>query len=297
VNHDALEAGLVAGAVIAGALAGATLVQRASTPRFTARLLSVLCVLSAAALSWVLFLVASANIVQVHGVAERLPLCGEILARHRDVPTPIGAGVIALLGSAAVGAFRARRVQRRLRALPGGAPVEIVASDRPAAFSLPGRPGQIVVTTAMLAALEAPEREALFAHERAHLQHAHHRYVRVVELCGAAFPVLRPLGRRVRFAVERWADEVAATAIGDRAVVARALAKAAMIDTTASGTLAMSDSGVVERVEALLCQSPARPAIARPWAAVTLAVVSGGLLVWAVTLHTWLSGLLGLCTR
>jgi Zn-dependent protease with chaperone function len=297
VNHDLLDAALMPSAIVIGVVTGGVLIPSVMTPRHAARLLSAFCVIGALALGWVLFLVAAANMVQIHGIAERIPLCGDILVRHRDLPTPLGLGSIALLVASTIATTRTRRVQRRLRAGTGAGahPVEIVPSDRPTAFSLPGRPGQIVVSTAMLRVLDADEQGALFAHERAHLDYHHHRYVRVTELCAAAFPLLRPIARRVRFAVERWADEVAAIAVGDRQLVALALAKAALVDTTASGALAMSDSGVVERVDALL-SPPRRPSrVAICVACVGIAVVCGALSVSAVLAHHWLTALLGLC--
>jgi hypothetical protein len=69
--------------------------------------------------------------------------------------------------------------------------------------------------------------------------------------------------------VERSADEDAATVAGDRDLVARAIAKAALGGRAANGwTLAAGGSDVVRRVDALT-----RPVTGRPWTTVLLAAV------------------------
>ncbi len=79
-----------------------------------------------------------------------------------------------------------------------------------------------------------PERRVLLAHEAAHLRHHHHVYLQLVELSAAANPLLRPLASSVRIGVERWADEDAAAAVGDRTLTARALARASLARHTAA---------------------------------------------------------------
>lgn len=87
---------------------------------------------------------------------------------------------------------------------------------------MPGIRGRIVVTTAMFAALTAAERDVLLAHEAAHLNHLHHLWIQFVELAAVANPLLRRLPPVVRYAAERWADEDAAQAVGDRRLTAHA---------------------------------------------------------------------------
>jgi Zn-dependent protease with chaperone function len=132
--------------------------------------------------------------------------------------------------------------------------VEVVASNEALAYAVPGRPGHVVVTTAMLRSLDPEERSVLLAHEHAHLARGHHRYVRIVHAAAAALPLLRPLRSQIRFATERWAGEDAALAVGDRSLVARAIAAAALARTSTAPTTAyaMADVAVVERVRALL---------------------------------------------
>jgi len=110
-----------------------------------------------------------------------------------------------------------------------------------------------VVTTGLLAVLSVDQRRAMFAHERAHLDLHHHRYVRAVRLAAAAMPPLRPLVKRVRFTTERWADEHAAREVGDRSFVAQALVRAALGGEEAppAPVMAAAALGVAARVGAL----------------------------------------------
>ena len=243
----------IAIAVALGAAAASLLVPRRIRPRAAAQLMTAFAVFSALAMIWALFLVAAAGVAQLHGVAERLSWCNDAVAGHSGVLAPSSA--IAMLGLVAISAsaWRVRRRQRQLRARAGDRELAIIGSETPTAFALPGRPGQIVVSTAMLRALDADERRALFAHERAHLRCHHHRYVRLTQLAAATFPVLDPLNARVMLATERWADEEAVRHVGSRDVVARAIARAALLqaDVPYSG-LGIAGAGVLERVESLL---------------------------------------------
>ena len=71
---------------------------------------------------------------------------------------------------------------------------------------------------------------------------------------------MRWLRRRLRYALERWADEEAVTAAGgDRERVAFTLAKVALGPTEAPRTVAAFNGlGVAARVEALLRPQPLR---------------------------------------
>ncbi|MEU3344698.1 M56 family metallopeptidase [Streptomyces sp. NPDC006700] len=183
--------------------------------------------------------------------------------------------------------WRHRRVARRARrALTGlrGAPVVVLPDSAPYAYALPGSRDRIVVTTALLNGLTADERRALFAHERAHLAARHHRHLLTVHLAACANPLLRPLRSAVVYTAERWADEEAARAVGDRRVVARAVGKAALLSSGAPAPhlAAVAGGPVPRRVAALLAPPPAdrhRPSVrtavgAAVWGAAAGAVVS-----------------------
>jgi Zn-dependent protease with chaperone function len=151
---------------------------------------------------------------------------------------------------------------RRLGPAVGG--LVVVDDEEPDAYTLPGLGGRVVVSTAMLRALPADERRVLLAHEAAHLTRRHHLWVQAAELAAAANPLLRPAARAVRAAVERDADEVAATEVGDRLLTARALARAGLArtavrrGTTLAAALAGADSAVADRARALLGGPPPR---------------------------------------
>ena len=95
---------------------------------------------------------------------------------------------------------------------------------------------------------------------------SHHLFVAVVDIFAAANPLLRPLRRVVRYTTERWADELAARAVGSRSVVARAVGKAALAtedatshDTVTSQIMMAAAAGEVpRRVAALLTARPTR---------------------------------------
>ncbi|MEV7419960.1 M56 family metallopeptidase [Streptomyces sp. NPDC089919] len=176
-------------------------------------------------------------------------------------------------------AWRHRRVRRRAeRALARrpGRRVAVLPDDQPYAYALPGRRGRVVVSTGMLAALTTGQRRALFAHERAHLAERHHRFLLAVRLAARANPFLRPLATAVGYATERWADEVAASAVGSRRAVALAIGRAALVSrgTPAAALAQFAAAGPVpRRVAALLAPAPAHGS----WPPVFTAV---GLALW-----------------
>ncbi|GGL64818.1 membrane protein [Streptomyces fumigatiscleroticus] len=181
-----------------------------------------------------------------------------------------------------------RRAHRALAGLPGGQ-VAVLADDLPYAYALPGGGARdrIVVTTALLAGLEAAERRALFAHERAHLAARHHRFLLVVQLAARANPFLGPLRTAVSYTTERWADEEAARVVGDRRTVACAIGKAALVSRgTPLPTLAgfAAPGPVPRRVAALLGPAPAP----RGWPPVFTGV---GAAAWAAAVGTAVSAM------
>ncbi|MBZ6293165.1 M56 family metallopeptidase [Streptomyces olivaceus] len=180
-----------------------------------------------------------------------------------------------------------RRAHQALDGLPGSA-VAVLPDDVPYAYALPGgRRDRVVVTTALLDCLEPAERRALFAHERAHLADRHHRFLLAVRLAALANPFLRPLRTAVAYTAERWADETAARAIGDRRTVATAIGKAALVSRgTPVATLAglAAPGPVPRRVAALLGPAPA----VRTWPPVFTSV---GLAAWGAAAGTAMSAM------
>lgn len=147
----------------------------------------------------------------------------------------------------------------------GAGALVVVDDERPEAFTTPQPAGRIVVTTGLLKAVTADERQVVLAHEASHLRHRHAWWLLVADLAAAANPLLRPTARAAARCAERWADEDAATAIGDRRVAARALARVALLtrdpDLADRFALAATGGDVPDRVRALLAPPPpARPA-------------------------------------
>ncbi|MFC1417751.1 M48 family metalloprotease [Streptacidiphilus cavernicola] len=146
--------------------------------------------------------------------------------------------------------------------MPGDGELAVIDDARLEAFALPGLPGlpgRVVVSTGMLRTLDGAERGALMAHERSHLRSHHHFFLLALQLSAAACPLLFALVSEGAFTVERWADEDAAEAVGDRRLVARAVARAALAkkDTgSRAGVLAATGGPVPRRVKALLAAPP-----------------------------------------
>ncbi|MDJ0344005.1 M56 family metallopeptidase [Streptomyces sp. H10-C2] len=186
-----------------------------------------------------------------------------------DVTVPAACVAAALLAACAgavilaIRRYRAEmaRAHAATRACVPAGELAVLQDSDPDAYALPGRPGRIVVTTGMLRALAPGEREALLAHERAHLVGRHHLFIVVAALAATCHPLLRGLRAPLSYALERWADESAAAAIGDRRLAARAVGRAALAARTVSSgrpsaALAMSTGPVPRRVAALLHAVP-----------------------------------------
>ncbi|WP_067460365.1 M56 family metallopeptidase [Actinomadura macra] len=181
------------------------------------------------------------------------------------VPDLVGVPAAVLLAAALLTTARtALRWTGELRTARSQArrPLE---TEVPIAVAVPGRRGGVLISRGLLRALSPAELHVVFAHETSHLRHRHHRYLACGALTAAVLPPLRPLDERLRLAVERWADEDAAEVAGDRALVARTIAKVALAHPTAPGpSAAFAESGVVLRVEALLGAPPARNSVTGP---------------------------------
>lgn len=203
------------------------------------------------ATSWLIagisVLLALSSTVTLAVTAVRSWLDGSV-----EIGSALGILFLAAVLSAGAAAWHRRRAWR--------IPVDglaILPDDEPLAYALPGG---VVVSRGMVRALGADQRRALLAHERAHVSLRHHRFVLLVDLASAAQPLLWPLRDVVRYTVERWADEVAAAAIGDRVLTARAVATAALAarrSRLSVAALGVSAGPVPQRVAALL--SPVRP--------------------------------------
>ncbi len=256
-------------------------------------------VLAAAASVWSLLLL-------VLTLFDDLPAMRALDARAgMRLPEPVPDGV-ALAAAAALGwallrlcldLHRRRDTVRRLRgAGPAAGGVVVADWAEPLAVAVPGRPGEVLITTGMLRVLGAAECRAVLAHERAHLAHRHHTAMLLAAAAAAVNPLLRPVRETVGYLVERWADEEAATAVGDRELVARAVAHAALATRAPTPAVALGVHGgvIVRRVRALHRPPPATGRRMPVVLAVAAAVVFGCVLATTVAtvdflavLHTW----------
>jgi Zn-dependent protease with chaperone function len=283
---------LTLAAMGAFALLGPRLAARIP-PATATRVLALGCVVIAGASVFVAMLVALTALVQLPDVARSAGWSMPVL--QRTDPAPIWLAVLCGLFAAAaivhmgVSALRRRaataRLRRICRQVAGDERVIVVDEERAEAFATPAAHGRIVVTTGLLKSLSPEERLAVLAHESAHLTRRHAWWMLATDLAVAANPVLRPAGRAVAHAVERWADEDAAVAVADRQLVAVALARAALRarDTapdrrrpaTAAPRFGAVQVGVASRVRALMQPPPRRRTLPVAWLALLLALSLG----------------------
>jgi Zn-dependent protease with chaperone function len=253
-------------------------------PAWCARVLATTAAMTAvAALGTGFFVAVNYAATLAPAAAARLP---EWALFGDDQPVPDAVGIPAVLLSAAglaVAGRTAVRWARELRRARDGAQ-RVVETGVPMAVAVPGRGGGVLVSRGLLRGLASEELRVVFEHEGSHLRHRHHRYLAAGAVAAALLP-LRRLDGALRLAVERWADEDAAEAVGDRGLVARTIAKVALAQPAAARpALGFADSGVVRRVEALLGAPPARNAVAGPLLFLGDALVTGSLAAVALQL-------------
>ncbi len=250
----------------------------ASTPRI-ARILpprtGVWCLTAAAvttAVSWVLSLsmIGLTGLGRLRYVATE----GHWSASKWRAVDPVGVWTAGLAGAILAAAFTmfavalvrelvARRQIRRLTSrLDDDRLLVIVDDEEPHAYAVGGRHPRIVISRGLLRSMTVAERRAVLAHEAAHIRFRHDVHLRIVRLAAAMNPLLRPFMPAGELAVERWADEETAASVGDRALVARALLRAALAGASKErrpdGALAHASNDVQVRVSALM-KAPPRP--------------------------------------
>lgn len=252
-------------------------------PRYATWLMTFAVVVLAGTSCGALGLLALAALVRLPLAASLGHWSVSVVAGGDSTASGIALTAGVLFGAAllATCAFSVRRVRalaeafRHARGLPGHDGLVVTEDAAADAYAVPGRPGRIVVSSGMLGVFEAPGRAALLAHERAHLTGRHYLFTSAARLAAAANPLLRPLASAVEYTVERWADEDAATAVGDRRLVAETIARAAvavkasrprrtltaalgMVSARAGGVSLSGAGPVPRRVAALLAPPPRR---------------------------------------
>lgn len=133
----------------------------------------------------------------------------------------------------AIGAHRDRRRVRDSLALISAADprlgVHVVQAAAPAAFCVPGRSAQVVITSGALEVLTPAELAGVLAHERAHLNARHHIAVVLSQSLQRAFPrvgLFATATAQTRRLIEMAADDSAVQRV-DRLSVASAIVRLA----------------------------------------------------------------------
>ncbi|GDY33945.1 M48 family metalloprotease [Gandjariella thermophila] len=277
--------------------AGRRLPPAALVPLLTATALT-----AAACLGFMLCALALAVAARENPLAATGHWSPTILRHLLPVPTALGltAGIIVgvLAGSAAWRVLTTSRALLHAEHLARNLPPQgstVIDDEIPDAYTLAGIQGRIVITTAMLRALRPEEQRVLYAHEHSHLRHRHHLYLQLTRIAATANPLLRPLVAIVRHGIERWADEDAVRAVGNRRTVAAAIARAGLARARAQRTnaatprlaLGGADHGTADRVAALLATpSQPHPRIAFAMMGLLLVALLTSLATTALTVHT-----------
>lgn len=260
--------------VTLGVAAVATSAHRRLPPRLAARFVTVAIVLVVIAALPTALVIAIAFLAHAPVVGVGFQWCAQALGLHSSISAWVGLPVLGLLAAGVVRTVRLIRQHRSLR-FDEAHPIQITHSHKPYAVTLPGRAGQIVMSTAMVDLLDDDERRIVVAHEEAHARYRHDRYLFTAELAAAVLPPLRALARRVSYSIERWADEAAAAACGDRQLVAVTLGKVAL-QTHPPTVAGFAGLGVASRMGALLAPpvpAPHRSQLVVLWS--SLAVTAG----------------------
>jgi Zn-dependent protease with chaperone function len=272
------------------ALAARPLTRRLPT-RWGGHVLAAAAVAAAISTLWTLALLAVTLVDDIPGTRyrEALPI--------QDVTSTAAVALLALaLARTVTVHIGQRRLRAALRPVLAGSRAElvVVAHPQPQAFATPGRHGRIVVTDSMFRALTPAQRRVLLAHERAHLAARHPLLLAAARYAAAADPLLIPLRGCVTYLCERHADEAAAREVGDRMLVAAALAAVAdaMRAARSPGLPAFGRWSVADRVAALAGPATHTGRLRTLWTVGMLGAVTTGAAVRAtVALLDLLAGI------
>jgi Zn-dependent protease with chaperone function len=205
-----------------------TAVHRRVRPQLSAALLTGAILGVAAAAVPTMAVLAVGFLVHLPYLGGGFEWCQLVLGFHASVDPWLGGAATVALLLGIIRAGRSVRAWRRHRCAESGGPA-LVDSDDWFAYSLPGPGRRVAVSAGLVDALDGDELEVVLAHERGHATHRHDRHLLVAELAAAFVPPVEWLRRRLRFTLERWADEDAVAAVGgDRERVAFTLARVAL---------------------------------------------------------------------
>jgi len=259
----------------------ATGAHRRQAPPVAARVIAVTMVAATAAVVPALVVLAAGFLTHVPWFGGALSWCRDAFGLHDHVPQWLGATAVVLLGVTAVRLVRIGQLWMRSRCHDTDG-LEVLPSRELFAYTLPGAGGRVVVSQGLLDELDDVELAIVMAHERAHASLRHDRFVVLGAAAVALVPILAPLHRRLRFTLERWADETTVAELElEREVVARTLATVALSTAALpAGAAGMVGIGVAGRVMALL-EPPARGRSASALGALGIATVLAAAMVQA----------------
>jgi Zn-dependent protease with chaperone function len=271
---------IVLPALLAGiAAVVATGAHRRLAPPLAARVIVATMVAVTVAVVPAVAVLAVAFLTHVPWFGGALSWCRDAFGLHDHVPQWLGVPAVLLVSVAVVRLVRVRRRWMRSRCDDTNG-VEVLPSAELFAYTLPGAGGHVVVSQGLVDELDDVELAIVMAHEKAHGSLRHDRFVVLGAITVALVPILAPLLRRLRFALERWADESTVTELEiERFVVARTLATVALSTATVpAGAAGVVGIGVAGRVTALL-DPPSGGRLALALGAVGIAAVLGAAVV------------------
>jgi Zn-dependent protease with chaperone function len=168
----------------------------------------------------------------------------------------------------------------------------VAIADDPSvfAYSIPGRKRLTIVSSGLLAALNAREQSVVLAHEEGHYRYRHDRYLHVAKIAALLFAPAALLRQGLEYALERWADEHAGTVVGDREFVAVTVARTSLIASHATmpvgvmGFSSVGPFGTTQRVKALL-RPPVSSLVLGPMQVCALGIATAVAIALATQIH------------
>ena len=176
------------------------------------------------------------------------------------VPVLLIAAVVMRFVALAMSDRRRRRALRRRLTAASSARIgeaQVIRSDVPTAFCIPGRHPLVVVTAATVEMLDTREVEAVLDHEREHLKRRHALQITVAEAVGGILGrlgLLRGYATQVRRLAELAADDAASHRHGSSTVASALIAMAAspVRHSPSMPVLAMAAVDTTERIHRLM---------------------------------------------
>lgn len=275
---------ILAAAALTAAWAG----ERWLHPRAASRLLLWLVLAASAAAGGWMMVFAGSWLTTGIGLDLGVPQITGFFASHGPAPWWLALASISLLlraaGQVASLSLTLVRQHRAMRA-EGAQTVVVVDDDAVVAMSVPGWRPRIVLSTGLMASSSEGELEVVVAHERSHLHNRHHAYLSTAVVAAALCPWLFPAQRELAYLTERWADEDAALAVGDRTVVAKAISRMALASLAPRPSLAFGGRHVLRRVQAMLAAPPCEANLTTSLAMASTGAAATGLTGTAMQVH------------